>query len=274
MVHQSRQVDCFKQQLQEMFRKETAHSRVVKVPRHDHIYTCGDRDAMIYCIESGHVKEVLLSPEGKECLLAIYTPGDIFGELCLYGHRARLDTTVAREETLLRKMPAGTFLKALSREGMLEGMVQYLTTRIFDQHQVIRTMVTVNCEQRLAITLLRLAKRLGKGDPLNLRIAQRISHEELAEMVGTTRPRICTFLQKFRRLGLIELTRQRHFIIREKGMKEYLAGTAIPQETTTPSRGSQIAALKPDGLTSLFPGTTVQPENRLLELASGEDFPS
>jgi CRP-like cAMP-binding protein len=68
-------------------------------------------------------------------------------------------------------------------------------------------MVTADSEQRLGQTLLQLARTMGKKDPRSIRIELKISHEELSEMVGTTRPRISLFMQRFHHLGLIETTK-------------------------------------------------------------------
>ena len=76
--------------------------------------------------------------------------------------------------------------------------MRYLAVRIADQQQVIANLVTVDSEQRLGQTLLQLARTMGKKDPLGIRIELKISHEEFSEMVGTTRPRITFFMQRFR----------------------------------------------------------------------------
>jgi len=179
---------------------------------------------MIYYIESGQVKEILRSSEGKECLLSIHGAGDIFGELSLCGQQTRLDTVIAMEDAVITKMPCRAFLYMLKRDSLLEGMVQYLTDRLLEQKQLIGTLATANSEQRLAITLMRLAQKHGKYDPCGTRIEQRISHAELAEMVGTTRSRVCIFLNKWRDLGLIDVTEERWLIIREQKLKDYLSG--------------------------------------------------
>jgi CRP-like cAMP-binding protein len=64
---------------------------------------------------------------------------------------------------------------------------------------------------------------MGKKDPHSIRIELKISHEELSEMVGTTRPRISFFMQRFRHLGLIETNKDRFLIIKEKNLTDYLA---------------------------------------------------
>ena len=226
MLQESPSVSQFKKQLRDSLERETIHSRTLTLARHAHAYTAGDHDDMVYVIVRGQIKLLMLSPEGKEGLLAIHTTGDIFGELCLSGSQVRQETAVAMEETKLQKIPAARFLERLQRDSLFETFVQYLTARISDQQQVIANLVTVDSEQRLGKTLLQLARKLGKQDPRSIRIEQKISHEELSEMVGTTRPRISEFMQRFRRLGLIENTAERFLIIKEKKLTEYLSGIA------------------------------------------------
>jgi CRP-like cAMP-binding protein len=132
---------------------------------------------MIYFIESGQIKLLMLSPEGKECLLAIHSAGEIFGELCLCRLGDRLETATAMKPTMLKQIPSAQFLARLSRESLLEGFVRYLAVRIADQQQVITNMVTVDSEQRLGKTLLQLAHTLGKKDPRGTRIELKISHD-------------------------------------------------------------------------------------------------
>jgi CRP-like cAMP-binding protein len=181
---------------------------------------------MVYFIESGQIKLLMLSSEGKECLLAIHSAGDVFGELCLSGLGTRLETATAMKATVLKQIPCSQFFARLSRDLLFEGFVRYLAVRIADQQQVIANLVTVDSEQRLGKTLLQLARTLGKKDPRSIRIELKISHEELSEMVGTTRPRISLFMQRFRNLGLIERNREHFLVIKENKLTDYLAQIA------------------------------------------------
>jgi CRP-like cAMP-binding protein len=225
-IQQTPQADQFKQQLRDSLQRETMHSRSIKIARHANVYTCGDRDEMVYFIESGQIKLLMLSSEGKECLLAIHSGGDIFGELCLSGLGARLETATAMKQTMLKQIPCSQFFARLSRDALFEGFVRYLAVRIAEQQQVIANLVTVDSEQRLGLTLLQLARTMGKKDPRSIRIELRISHEELSEMVGTTRPRISLFMQRFHNLGLIETNKDRFLVIKETKLTDYLAQIA------------------------------------------------
>ena len=156
-------------------------------------------------------------------MLALHGPGDIFGELCLSGLGTRLETATAMEDSSLKEIPCDKFLKRLSKDSLLEGFVKYLAVRVADQQQVIANLVTVDSEQRLGTTLLQIARQFGKKDPRSIRIELKISHEELGKMVGTTRPRVSVFMQRFRNLKFIEYNTQHHLIIKERKLTAYLA---------------------------------------------------
>lgn len=221
MTVQSASAD-FKKRLHESLLRASSNFPTVRVGRHVNLYVCGDPAGCMYFIQSGQIKLLMLSPEGKECLLAIHTPGDTFGELCLAGSSSRQETATAMEDTTLKRLPCREFLQHLTHNSLFEGFVQYLATRVGEQQRVIANLITVDSEHRLGETLLLLAHKLGQPDPRSTRIEQKITHEELSEMVGTTRPRITAFMLKFRTLGLIEISPQHFLIVRKKKLSEYL----------------------------------------------------
>ncbi len=226
MIENNPQTTRFKEQMRESLERVTKNSRALEIAKNQHVYTIGDEIELVYFIESGEVKLVMVSPEGRECMLAIHTAGDIFGELCLSGLSERLETATAMADTILKQLPCDKFLERLAKDALLEGFIKYLAVRVADQQEVIANLVTVDSEQRLGKTLLKLARKLGKKDPRSIRIELRISHEELASMVGTTRPRISVFMQRFRNLDLIELSEEHHLIIKENKLTAYLASIA------------------------------------------------
>jgi CRP-like cAMP-binding protein len=226
MIENNLDTNLFKEQMRQSLIMETKHSSAIKIAKHRNVYMAGDEIEMVYFIEKGEVKLVMLSSEGKECTLAIHSTGDVFGELCLSGLKGRQETATAMKDTMLKSIPCEKFLDRLTRDALLVGFIKYLAVRIADQQVVIANLVTVDSEQRLGKTLLQLARKLGKKDPRSIRIELRISHEELASMVGTTRPRISMFMQRFRNLGLIEMSAEHHLIVKETKLTSYLASIA------------------------------------------------
>lgn len=203
------------------FQAEPLQTSVRKIARNADIYIAGDHDSNVYMIESGQIKTMMLSPDGRECLLAIHVAGDVFGEICLAGG-SRCTTATAMKDSIVRQMPGSRFLARLTQNGLLEDFVKYLAARLAEQQLVTTNLVTASSEQRLAATLLQLARKLGKRDPQSLRIEDRISHQELSKMVGTTRSRIGLFMQRFRDLGFIERIGRRALIVKEKPLAAYL----------------------------------------------------
>lgn len=226
MTTQSASAD-FKKRLHESLLRANSNFPTVHVDKHQNVYVCGDPAGFVYFIHSGQIKLLMLSTEGKECLLAIHTAGDVFGELCLARSDPRPETATAMGDTTLKRIPSAAFLLHLAGNSLVEGFVQYLATRVGEQQQVISHLITVDSEHRLGETLLVLARKLGHPDPRSTRIEQKITHEELSEMVGTTRPRITAFMLKFRGLGLIEMSREQFLIINERRLSDYLAGIAL-----------------------------------------------
>src|SRR2546423_4362385 len=186
MIEHNPNTILFKERVRDSLQHETQTSSAINIVKNNHVYTVGEAIEMVYFIQSGKVKLVMGSSEGKECMLAIHGAGDIFGELCLSGLKGRLETASAMEDTVVKQVPCGRFLERLSKDTLLEGFIKYLTVRVADQQEVIANLVTVDSEQRLGQTPLQIARKHGLKDPRSIRIELRISHEELASMDGTT----------------------------------------------------------------------------------------
>jgi CRP-like cAMP-binding protein len=222
MIQYAPKAELFKQQLNNSLKLETKNFRTVRIAKNENVYTCGDKSDCVYFIESGQIKLLMLSSDGKECILAIYSTGDVFGELCLSHLDERHETAIAMKETRLKEIPCSKFFLRLAADSLLEGFIRYLSVRISDQQEMIKNLVTVDSEHRLGETLLRLARKTGTKEPRSIKFTYKITHEELSEMVGTTRPRISKFMRRFLMLDLIEISPERLIIVKEKRLTEYL----------------------------------------------------
>jgi CRP/FNR family transcriptional regulator, cyclic AMP receptor protein len=221
MSHPFQQINLLKENLPDPEWCKKLFPYTLRIPKHNNVYVSGDEDQMIYFIVSGQVKIVIDSVEGKECLLCIYSVGDLFGESCLAGLGARIETVIAMEYTILKKIPCEVFLSALSGT-QLRVFLQYILRRIVEQQVFIADLTTLDSEHRLGKALLQLSRKLGKPHSAGTVIKCKISQEELSQIVGTTRPRISTFINKFRELGLMSISAERYIIVREKRLAEYL----------------------------------------------------
>ncbi|MET9482753.1 Crp/Fnr family transcriptional regulator [Streptomyces sp. NPDC006638] len=176
---------------------------IVAIPRGSHIYNCTENDRSLYLVKSGQVKTVIVTSTGKRCLLDLYIAGEIFGELCMT-RISRVETAVAMADTELIRIPYSKFFDMLNAGGLLEEFAEHLANRLSERQRVIVDLVTLESELRLAARLLQLSHRFGQTHQRGLKIGARLTQEELAEMVGTTRSRVGYFLKRFREAGLLE----------------------------------------------------------------------
>jgi CRP/FNR family transcriptional regulator, cyclic AMP receptor protein len=166
------------------------------------IYAQGEEADKIFYIQSGKVKVTVVSEQGKEAVVGLLEAGQFFGEGCLHGQTSRVGTARAMEECLITSITRKAMLAALRKEPRFaELLVTYLITRSNRIEEDLIDQLFNSSEKRLARVLLLLANfgKAGKPTPIDASINQ----ATLAEMIGTTRPRVSFFLNKFRKLGLI-----------------------------------------------------------------------
>ena len=160
-----------------------------------------DADAVFY-IQTGKIKIVVTSQQGKEAVVGILGPGEFFGEGCLIGQPLRLATAQAMSDSQVARVGKAEMLRVLQAEPTFaELFMTHLLTRNSRIEEDLVDQLFNSSEKRLARTLLLLANFGKEGGPQP--ITTHISQETLAEIIGTTRPRVSHFMNKFRKLGFI-----------------------------------------------------------------------
>jgi CRP/FNR family cyclic AMP-dependent transcriptional regulator len=154
-------------------------------------------------LQEGGVKLSVLSEGGREAVVAILEPGDFFGESCLAGHSVRMGTATAITPSTVLFIEKKEMFKALHEQHALsDRFITFMLQRNIRIEEDLIDQLFNSSEKRLARTLLLLA-RYGKEDKPHA-VIPKISQEMLAEMIGTTRPRVNYFMNKFRKLGFIK----------------------------------------------------------------------
>jgi CRP/FNR family cyclic AMP-dependent transcriptional regulator len=166
------------------------------------IFSQGDIAETLMYIQKGHVKLSAVSKTRKEAIVAILGPGEFLGEACLGSQNNRIRTATAIEPTTLQAIERNEMIRALRTDHALSySFLSYLLSRNIRLEEDLIDQVSHTSERRLARALLLLA---GKGNQRRLHNFVGISQETLATMIGTTRPRVNFFMNKFRMLGLIK----------------------------------------------------------------------
>jgi CRP-like cAMP-binding protein len=157
----------------------------------------------VFYIQDGGVKLSVLSAGGKEAVVAILGVGDFFGEGCLAGQTVRMGSATAVMQTTVLRIAKREMMRTLhSEHAFSDRFIAHMLLRNIRIEEDLVDQLFNSSEKRLARTLLLLA-RYGRDDA-TLHVLPKLSQETLAEMVGTTRSRVNFFMNKFRKLGLIE----------------------------------------------------------------------
>jgi CRP-like cAMP-binding protein len=169
----------------------------------DMVFSQGDPADAVFYIETGRVQLTIVSDQGKEGVIALLGPGDFFGEGCLSGQPRRLASAVAIAASSLIRIEKEAMIRRLHEDKVFsEKFMAFLMTRNIQVEADLVDQLFNSSEKRLARVLLLLANFDGEG---TLRpIVPKVSQDILAARVGTTRSRVNQFMNKFRRLGLIE----------------------------------------------------------------------
>jgi CRP/FNR family transcriptional regulator, cyclic AMP receptor protein len=168
------------------------------------IFSQGDAADSVFYIREGKVKLTVRSDQGKEAVVAIHGKGDFFGEGCLNGQPVRLASAVTMAESTIMRITKATIVRVLREQPKFaEKFMAHLVARNARIEADLVDQLFNSSEKRLARALLLMAN-FGKDETPAAPVVAKISQETLAEMVGTTRARVNTFMNKFRKLGFIE----------------------------------------------------------------------
>ena len=188
---------------QDFLAKVGAGKSILEFEKNENVFVQGDIADTVFYIQKGKIKLTVISKHDKEAVVGILGPGQFFGEGCMNGHALRIATTTAMEDCVITSITKQAMTAALHEQpAFSELFVAYLLTRNSRIEEDLIDQLFNSSERRLARMLLLLANFGKEGSPQSIR--PNISQETLAEMIGTTRSRVSHFMNKFRRLGLID----------------------------------------------------------------------
>jgi CRP-like cAMP-binding protein len=177
-------------------------ARNLRKPAKSVVYVQGHCADAIYYIVEGSCETTVLSPQGKEGTIALHTNGDFVGEACLTRQPYRLDCATAVTACTLLVLEPEQMRAVLGKKRRAAGyFTNFLLRRRLEVQADLVDHLFNSSEKRLARLLLLLAKF---GDEKGLQPIENVTQDMLAQRVGTTRARVSSFMNKFRRLGLID----------------------------------------------------------------------
>jgi CRP/FNR family transcriptional regulator, cyclic AMP receptor protein len=170
------------------------------------IFDEGAAGDLLYIIVAGKVKIGQRAPDGRESLLAVMGPADMFGELALFDPGPRTSTV-----TTLTEVQAATMDRAALRTWIsdhpevAEQLLRVLARRLRRTNDTLMSLIFTDVPGRVAKQLLNLAQRFGTGNIEGLRVELELTQEELAQLVGSARETVNRALSDFAQRGWIRL---------------------------------------------------------------------
>ena len=176
---------------------------VMECGKNHAIFQQGQAADSLFYIRRGKMKLTVLSQQGKEAIVAVLSSGEFFGEGCIAGQELRMATAVAMTDCTLDRIEKSLMTRLLhERHDVAELFVTHLLSRNIRYEADLIDQLFNSSEKRLARILLLLAHfgKESRAEP----VLPKISQDDLAQMIGTTRSRVSHFMNKFRGLGFID----------------------------------------------------------------------
>jgi CRP/FNR family transcriptional regulator len=209
-----------------------AHRRTVE--RGALVYSAGLPGDNVYFLEAGQIKIYHLSPTGKEVLLWFCLSGEIFGltEICRGGERQVHAQACERSSVYsVARNDFKAFLSARPQAALL--VIDVLSCRLRGLGNVIQDLVASEVTERVLQLIQRLGAVYGRREGEALCLDLHITHQEMANMIGSTRQSVTSALSALRRMGVLDLEGRRIRIRNEQALRQ--AGfAAVRPETVKP----------------------------------------
>jgi CRP-like cAMP-binding protein len=196
-------------------------TRMESVKKKTAIFLPGDPSRQVYLLKEGRVKISRISEEGRELTLALLGPGEIFGELEALDDLPRDTLAEALDDTQLCIIHKELFLEMIRRRPELSfRLTKLIGFRMRRIESRVEDLVFRDVPARLAHLLIDLSKNYGKASPQGICLQIKITHQEIANLIGSIRETVSAALGEFKKEGLITFEGRRIILLRPDLLKK------------------------------------------------------
>jgi len=191
------------------------------------IFYQGDPGSAIYIVEAGRVRIYVHggAERGQEVSVMIYGHGEVFGEMSLLDRQPRSATAEAMENVSLLTINDEDFTRHLRQSHQLAlNLMLTLSTRLRDTTETVESLATLDVHRRLIKRLLHLAERHGTATRAGIRIRGRLTQQDLASLISTSRESTNRALRALERQGLIEMQYGRITLLKPQELERLVVG--------------------------------------------------
>ena len=198
-------------------------TRMEEVKKRQPLYLSGDPSRNVYLLKQGRVKIANTSPSGKEVTFEILEPGEIFGELDVLDDAPRSTSAEALDDALICVIPRKDFDQYLAMHpAVMFKLTKLIGLRLKKIQSRVEDLVFRDVPARLAHLLSELSKTEGIVDKQGIRLKAKLTHQEMANLIGCSRETVSTTMGQFRDDGLIQMDGRTITIVNEKGLTRLL----------------------------------------------------
>lgn len=200
------------------------YGTVVRYPKGQIVFSAGDTADRIYLIEEGYVKIYRLTMDGRKVTVgSMRSPGQLMGLAETLYHGERTCFAGAINDSILVVVRKSCFERLLGRHPSIALKVATtLGVRMREAEAIIQEMVSWQVPGRLAMLLLKMSERTGIETETGTKIALRLTHEELACMIGTSRQTVTSLLNMFKQEGSIAIEEREMYILETEKLKKWI----------------------------------------------------
>jgi CRP/FNR family transcriptional regulator len=177
----------------------------VTYKNNENIFVEGDPSDKFYLLAEGSVKVLKHTMMGKDIILEIMSPGDIFGGVAVLDKKPFPASAQAMESTTVVWISRQNLLRIMDEYPILKlEIVKYFSDKLRDAHEMLKNIATERVEKRIASLLLKLSEKIGVDDEGYRKIDFPLTRQEISEMVGTTVETCIRTMSKLQKNGIIK----------------------------------------------------------------------
>jgi CRP-like cAMP-binding protein len=218
-----KKIDLFKDLSDEELKELEHYITTVAFRKKEDIFTEGDAPEWFYIVSTGKVKVTKISHEGKEIILEIISPYDIFGGVAVLRNFPYPANAVAMEDSEILKISRKNLMRLVDRfPNLMFCIALQLGDRMKSSFDSLKNIALERVEARIAALLLKLGNKVGVETDEGLMINMRLTKQDVADMVGTTVETSIRTFSKFKKDGLV-IESDGKVIIRDRERLEELS---------------------------------------------------
>jgi CRP-like cAMP-binding protein len=190
-----------------------ARSQSRKYPRSSLVYLPADASDSVFLLATGRVKIYHLTADGKQAVLAIIDPGELFGELAVFIPHAREEFAETMESSVIVRIPRAEVQRLIEKHPTVSfEIIKLMGLRRQRADRRLKALLFRSNRDRLVYLLLELVEKYGLATPQGVRLDIKLSHQDLASIIGSTRETVTVVLGELEAEGYLRRVRRQTFL--------------------------------------------------------------